>query len=80
MKEVGSIDKGTIIRTVTLVVVWINMLLSNYGLQPIPIVSEDIIAEVLAGAVTVWTWFKNNYVTAKGNQQKQVLQKNHLIK
>lgn len=56
------------------------MLLSNYGLQPIPVVSEDVIAEVLAGAVTVWTWFKNNYVTRKGKQQKQVLQQNHLTK
>jgi len=73
-------DKGTIVRTAALVIVWINMLLSNYGLQPIPVVSEDIIAEVLAGAVTVWTWFKNNYVTWKGKQQKEVLQKNYLTK
>ncbi|WP_152658307.1 phage holin [Oceanobacillus sp. CFH 90083] len=73
-------DKGTVVRTVALVIVWINMLLSNYGLQPIPVVSEDIIAEILTGTVTVWTWFKNNYVTAKGKQQKDVLQKNQLIK
>ncbi|MEF3330548.1 phage holin [Oceanobacillus oncorhynchi] len=73
-------DKGTIVRTVVLVIVWINMLLSNYGLQPIPVVSEDVIAEILAGVVTIWTWFKNNYVTVKGKQQKQVLQQNQLTK
>lgn len=75
-----DIDKGTIVRTVALAIVWINMVLSNYGLQPIPVVGEDLIAEVLAGIVTVWTWFKNNYVTVKGKQQKQVLQQNQLIK
>lgn len=56
------------------------MVLTNYGLQPIPVVSEDVIAEILAGVVSVWTWFKNNYVTVKGKQQKQVLQQNQLIK
>ncbi|MCT1901877.1 phage holin [Oceanobacillus sojae] len=75
-----GIDRGTVIRTIALVIVWINMVLTNYGLQPIPVVSEDIIAEILAGVVTVWTWFKNNYVTVKGKQQKQVLQQNQLIK
>lgn len=73
-------DKGTIIRTVALVIAWVNMLLSNNGLQPIPVVSEDVIAAILAGAVTVWTWFKNNYITFKGKQQKEVLQKNYLTK
>lgn len=73
-------DKGTIIRTVALAIAWVNMLLSNYGLQPIPVVSEDIIAAILAGAATVWTWFKNNYITWKGKQQKEVLQKNYLTK
>ncbi|MEK4305841.1 phage holin [Oceanobacillus sp. FSL K6-0251] len=73
-------DKGTIIRTVALVIAWANMALTNYGLQPIPVVSEDFIAMILAGAVTVWTWFKNNYITWKGKQQKEVLQKNYLTK
>ncbi|MCT1577941.1 phage holin [Oceanobacillus kimchii] len=73
-------DKSTIIRTIALAIAWINMLLSNYGLQPIPVVSEDIIAEILAGLATVWAWFKNNYVTLKGKRQKDVLLQNNLTK
>ncbi|WP_424475393.1 phage holin [Oceanobacillus kimchii] len=73
-------DKSTIIRTIALAIAWINMLLSNYGLQPIPVVSEDIIAEILAGVATVWAWFKNNYVTLKGKRQKDVLVQNNLTK
>lgn len=73
-------DKGTVVRTVALVIVWINMVLTNYDLQPIPVVSEDFIAMILAGAVSAWTWFKNNYITWKGRQQKEVLQKNYLTK
>ncbi|OEH53113.1 holin [Oceanobacillus sp. E9] len=73
-------DKSTIIRTIALAIAWINMLLSNYGLQPIPVVSEDIIAEILAGLATVWAWFKNNYVTLKGKRQKDLLLQNNLTK
>ncbi|GLO66118.1 phage holin [Oceanobacillus kimchii] len=73
-------DKGTIIRTIALGIAWANMLLSNYGLQPIPVVSEDIIAEILAGFATVWAWFRNNYITFKGKKQKQVLQEEGLTK
>ncbi|WP_017795195.1 phage holin [Oceanobacillus kimchii] len=73
-------DKSTIIRTIALAIAWINMLLSNYGLQPIPVVSEEIIAEILAGVATVWAWFKNNYITARGKSQKEVLKRNSLIK
>ena len=73
-------DKGTSVRTVALAIAWINMILANYGLELIPVLSEDVIAEILAGVATVWTWFKNNYVTIKGKQQKKVLQRNNLTK
>ncbi|MFD2628716.1 phage holin [Oceanobacillus kapialis] len=73
-------DKGTIVRTVALAIAWINMILANYGLELIPVLSEDVIAEILAGVATVWTWFKNNYVTIKGKEQKKVLQRNNLTK
>ncbi len=73
-------DKGTIIRTVALVIVWINVWLEQAGLNAIPVFSEEAIALGLTTIVSIWTWFKNNYVTWKGKQQKEVLQKNYLTK
>ena len=73
-------DKGTIIRTIALVIVWLNVWLEQTGLNTIPVFSEEAIALGLTTVVSVWTWFKNNYVTVKGKQQKQVLQQNQLTK
>ncbi|WP_235819837.1 phage holin [Alkalihalobacillus trypoxylicola] len=41
---------------------------------------EESVAYGLAFIVSVWTWFKNNYVTAKGRQQKEVLVEQGLTK
>ncbi|MCG3418955.1 phage holin [Oceanobacillus jordanicus] len=73
-------DKGTIVRTVALAIAWINALLAQYGLQPIPVLDEETIAYGLAFLASLWTWFKNNYITLKGKQQKKVLQRNNLTK
>jgi SPP1 family holin len=73
-------DKGTIVRTIALAITWVNMLLSNNGLEVIPVVSEETISEILAGVVTVWAWFKNNYVTLKGKAQHEVLKEKGLSK
>lgn len=73
-------DKGTIVRTIALVIVWINVLLEQAGLNAIPVVSEEQIAIGLAGVVSVWSWFKNNYLTAKGKAQKVELEKKGLSK
>lgn len=80
IKSEEKVDKGTIVRTIALVITWVNMLLSKYGLEPIPVVGEDVIAEALAGAATIWAWFYNNYVTATGKQQKHELKKAGLTK
>ncbi|MEK4298245.1 phage holin [Oceanobacillus sp. FSL W8-0428] len=73
-------DKGTIVRTLALIIVWINVWLEQAGLNAIPVFSEEAIALGLTTIVSIWTWFKNNYITWKGKQQKQVLQNNQLIK
>ena len=73
-------DKMTQVRTAALIITWVNMTLSHYGLQPIPFVSDEDISMVLAGISTVYAWFYNNYVTAKGKQQKEVLRINKLTK
>jgi SPP1 family holin len=73
-------DTMTKVRTTALVITWVNMILSHYGLQPIPFVSDEDISMVLAGISTVYAWFYNNYVTAKGKRQKEVLRINNLTK
>ena len=73
-------DKGTIVRKVALAIAWINALLAQFGLQPIPVLDEETIAYGLAFLASIWTWFKNNYITIKGKQQKKVLQQKNLAK
>jgi len=73
-------DKGTIVRTILMVVVWLNVILQKNGLQPIPFLDEETVSTALAFVVSIWAWFKNNYITAKGKQQKEVLKSNNLTK
>lgn len=71
-------DKGTLVRTIALAITWINGILANNGLQPIPMLDEESIAYGLAFAASVWTWFKNNYLTLKGKKQKEILEQKGL--
>ncbi len=76
-------DKKTFIRTAVLVVALINQVLVTTGLNPIP-GTEEVWGEVISTAITIgasaWAWFKNNYVTATGKKQKEVLNRNGLTK
>jgi SPP1 family holin len=76
-------DKGTIVRSVVLVVALINQLLMANGLTPIP-GTEDVWGEVLATGFTIVAagaaWFRNNYITAKGKKQKEALKEQGLTK
>ncbi|MDA1477500.1 phage holin [Bacillus changyiensis] len=85
-----NVDKGTVIRTVLLFIAMVNQTLMMFGKGALPI-SEDQVNTVadalyLVGS-TVFTivtavvaWYKNNYVTEKGKQQKEVLKQNGLTK
>lgn len=76
-------DKGTLIRTIVLVLALINQFLIAAGLNPIPGTEEvwgEVISTVFTAAIAIWSWFKNNYVTAKGKKQKEVLKKEGLTK
>ncbi|WP_255233673.1 phage holin [Bacillus altitudinis] len=85
-----NFDKGTVIRTVLLFMALINQALILFG-KPILPISEDQVtslAETLYLAfsmiftivTTLVAWFKNNYVTSKGQQQKEVLKQKGLSK
>ncbi|AMA51971.1 MULTISPECIES: phage holin [Bacillus] len=83
-------DKGTVIRTVLLLVALINQTMMMLGKSPLDIQEEQVnqLADALysAGSViftigtTLAAWFKNNYVTEKGKKQRDLLKENNLTK
>lgn len=69
-------DKGTLIRTIVLAIAFINQFLVAFGLYEIPGTEEQqtaFITAVFTAVIGTIAWFKNNYVTAKGKQQKDLL-------
>ncbi|MEC1242075.1 phage holin, partial [Bacillus paralicheniformis] len=85
-----NFDKGTVVRTVLLFIALVNQTLIMFGKAALPI-SEDQVntladALYLAGSAaftiitSVVAWYKNNYVTDKGKQQKEVLKQKGLTK
>ncbi|MCY8271267.1 phage holin [Bacillus sonorensis] len=85
-----NLDKGTVIRTVLLFIALVNQTLIMFGKSALPINEDQVntLADTLylAGSTiftivtTVVAWFKNNYVTGKGKQQKEVLKQKGLTK
>ncbi|AYK59766.1 phage holin [Bacillus subtilis] len=83
-------DRGTVIRTVLLLIALINQTMLMLGKSPLDISEDQVnqLADALytAGSLiftigtTVVAWFKNNYVTTRGHQQKAVLKQNNLTK
>ncbi|MCY7760479.1 phage holin [Bacillus spizizenii] len=83
-------DKGTVIRTVLLLVALINQTMLMLGKSPLDIQEEQVnqLADALysTGSViftigtTLAAWFKNNYVTEKGKKQRDLLKENNLTK
>ena len=85
-----NFDKGTVIRTVLLFIALINQTLIMFGKPVLPIdegqVNTLIEGLYLVGSVlftiitTLIAWFKNNYITERGQLQKKALQAQGLIK
>lgn len=71
-------DKGTLVRTILLGITWLNVVLEQNGLQPIPVLDDETVALGLAFFTSIYAWFRNNYITARGQQQKEVLKRNGL--
>lgn len=61
-----DISKGTIARTVILILALVNQVLTMCGLNPLPF-SEDMIYELITLLCTIgaaaWAWWKNNSFT-----------------
>lgn len=76
-------DQGTIIRTIVLIIAVVNQFLVSAGLYEIPGTAEEqtlFISTVFTTITAAVAWFKNNYVTHKGKNQKEVLKRNGLAK
>ena len=60
-------DVGSIVRTIVFILAWVNQFLA---ISPIP-VDEVTISSIITGAVSLWTWWKNNnfsHAAQKGNK------------
>ncbi|CUB46538.1 MULTISPECIES: phage holin [Bacillus] len=83
-------EKGTVVRTVLLLIALINQTMLMFGKSPLDITDAQVnqLADALytAGSViftistTLVAWFKNNYVTEKGQKQRAVLKQHDLTK
>lgn len=76
-------DKGTLIRTVVLFIALVNQFLVSFGLYEIPGTAEEqtaFISAIFTFVTAVIAWFKNNYVTARGKKQKDLLVAHNLAK
>ncbi|QAW48475.1 phage holin [Bacillus velezensis] len=83
-------EKGTVVRTVLLLIALINQTMLMFGKSPLDITDAQVnqLADALytAGSViftistTIVAWFKNNYVTEKGHKQRAVLKQHDLTK
>nr|WP_217988650.1 phage holin [Niallia circulans] len=78
-----EMDKGTLIRTIVLFIALVNQFLVSFGLYEIPGTAEEqtaFISAVFTFVTAVIAWFKNNYVTARGKKQKDLLVAHNLAK
>lgn len=73
-------DKASVGRGVALVIVLINTVLNLVGYQTIPTEFGDRLSALILIAVSLWTAWKNNYLSKKGKRQKEVLKQNSLTK
>lgn len=73
----AKITKGTIVRTIMLLIVVINMILKNTGKQPIEIAESDVystIEMVVSVAIILLSWWKNNSFTKNAQLADEYLQ------
>lgn len=76
-------DKPSLLRTIILIIALLNQVLVSFNISPIPISDDQVEVLVSTGftvVISLWTWWKNNYISKKGQKQKEVLQQHGLYK
>ena len=64
--KVMNITAGTLVRTVTLVVALLNLVLTSFGKNPLPFSDEQIytgLSALVTVAAALAAWWKNNSFT-----------------
>ncbi|UIF32772.1 phage holin [Staphylococcus aureus] len=67
-------DIGTIVRTILLIVAWINQFLAIKHISPIP-VDEVFISSIILTVVALYTTYKDNPTSQEGKWANQKLKK-----
>lgn len=67
-------EKGTIIRTIVLVIALINQILTSTGHAVIP-VNEEEISIVITAIAAIWAWWKNNSFTKNAQEADKYLKR-----
>jgi SPP1 family holin len=73
-------DKASVTRVIALIIVLVNAVLNLFEFQTIPTEFGEHITAVLLIAISLWTAWKNNYLSKKGGLQKKALQSQGLYK
>jgi SPP1 family holin len=73
-------DKSSAARMVALVLVVINAVLNLFGYETIPVEFGEHVTALLLIVISVWTAWKNNYLSKRGQAQKKALQVKGLYK
>jgi SPP1 family holin len=73
-------DKASLGRIIALIIVLVNAVLNLLGYKTIPDEFGEYITSLLLIIVSLWTAWKNNYLSKKGGLQKKALQAQGLIK
>ncbi|WP_227935901.1 phage holin [Alkalihalobacillus deserti] len=71
-------DRASISRFAFLIVAVLNAVLNLLGYQTISEQFVNDVVAILSGVYFIWTGWKNNYLSKKGLQQKEVLKKHKL--
>lgn len=77
MNTKNKISKETIVRTVVLVLVLVNQILTATGKNPLPFSEAAMyegISAVFTAAASIWAWWKNNSFTHKAIEADAYLQ------
>jgi SPP1 family holin len=73
-------DKASVGRIVALVIVLMNAVLNLLGYETIPVEFGEHFTAVLLIVIALWTAWKNNYLSKRGQAQKKALNDKGLYK
>ena len=71
-----NISKGTIIRSIALILSVVNYILTAKNMNPLPFGETEVyefFSMIFMGASTIWAWWKNNSFTKEAIRADKLL-------